>query len=253
MWPLRRSFLRLCKRLLPIGPVLFLLGASSARADAPGPGSSKAPGHASARPSKKQTKKRAKLAAFSGGLAPRGELRAEPIEKPSGHVVLTSVNFAGERIDVQLYAADGSFDVDALDTLNHAFRCRRTGTEKAIDPRLFEMLSRIYDRFERPLELVSGFRNQERVTSFHFHGSASDIRITGVSERELHRFVTSLDAGGMGIGLYPRAGFVHVDIRPEASYRWTDYSPPGRGDSVARGTFINKRSRHAKKTRPSNT
>jgi hypothetical protein len=55
----------------------------------------------------------------------------------------------------------------------------------------------------------------------------------------------------MGIGLYPRAGFVHVDIRPEASYRWTDYSPPGKGDSVARGSFINKKSR--KKQRPSNT
>ena len=34
----------------------------------------------------------------------------------------------------------------------------------------------------------------------------------------------------MGIGIYPRAGFVHVDIRPEPSYRWTDYSPPGSSD-----------------------
>jgi len=27
-----------------------------------------------------------------------------------------------------------------------------------------------------------------------------------------------------------RAGFVHVDIRPEPSCRWTDYSPPGSSD-----------------------
>jgi uncharacterized protein YcbK (DUF882 family) len=190
-------------------------------------------------------KKRSKVPAFAGQLARSDELRSEPAERPSGHVVLTAVNFQ-ERVDVQIYDDKGDFDPDALDELNHLFRCRRTGTEKAIEPKLFETLSRIYDHFKKPMELVSGFRNQERVTSFHFHGSASDIRIPGVSERELHKFVTSLDAGGMGIGLYPRAGFVHVDIRPEASFRWTDYSPPGRGDSVARGTFVNRK-RHKKK------
>ncbi len=198
-----------------------------------------------AAPAKK--KKRSKFTPFVGRLASSDELRSEPLEKPSGHIVLTAVNFR-ERVDVQLYQEDGTFDPDALDTLNHLFRCRRTGTEKAIEPKLFEMLSRIYDRFEKPLELVSGFRNQERVTSFHFHGSASDIRIPGVPEKALQKFVASLDTGGMGIGLYPRAGFVHVDIRPEASFRWIDYSPPGQGDSVARGTFINKK--HAAKKKP---
>jgi uncharacterized protein YcbK (DUF882 family) len=222
-------------RALGFGAAMtVLLGGGAAWADAPAP-PGKAPKHASAK-----KKKRSKTPAFAGRLATSDELRKEPLEKPSGKIVLTAVNFK-ERVEVSLYKEDGGFDPEALDTLNHVFRCRRTGTEKAIEPRLFEMLSRIYDRFQRPLELVSGFRNQERVSSFHFHGSASDVRIAGVSEKELHRFVTSLDPGGMGIGLYPRAGFVHVDIRPEASYRWTDYSPPGKGDSVARGSFINKK------------
>jgi uncharacterized protein YcbK (DUF882 family) len=201
----------------------------------------------SAKSKKAHAKKRG--GAFSGNLASVTELRSDPAAKPSGHLVVSAVNFAKETVDVNIYKADGSFDPDALDQLNHVFRCRRTGTEKAIEPHLFEMLSRIYEHFGKPLELVSGFRNQERVTSFHFHGSASDIRITGVSDRELHKFVTSLDAGGMGIGLYPRAGFVHVDIRPEASYRWTDYSPPGTSDGVARG-YAKK---HSKKPRPRNT
>ena len=26
------------------------------------------------------------------------------------------------------------------------------------------------------------------------------------------------------IGIYPRAGFVHVDVRPPPSYRWTDFA-----------------------------
>jgi uncharacterized protein YcbK (DUF882 family) len=208
--------------------------------------------HASepAHPAAHKKKKHSKVAPFSGRLASSDELRSAPAAKPSGKLVLSAVNF-GEHVDVNIYKADGSYDPDALDALNHLFRCRRTGTEKAIEPKLFEMLSRVYDHFGKPLELVSGFRNQERVTSFHFNGSASDIRIPGVSDKELHKFVTSLDSGGMGIGLYPRAGFIHVDIRPEASYRWTDYSPPGSSDAIARGTYIGRS--HKKKTHPHNT
>ena len=44
------------------------------------------------------------------------------------------------------------------------------------------------------------------------------------------RFCELMDTGGMGIGIYPHAGFIHVDIRPEPSYRWVDYSPPGSSD-----------------------
>jgi uncharacterized protein YcbK (DUF882 family) len=174
-------------------------------------------------------KKRRAKAAFSGRLASFDELRDEPLDKPSGHIELYAVNF-GETLAVDIYNEDGSFNQDALDQLNHFWRCKRTNTEKAIDPKLYEMLSRIYDHFGKRLELVSGFRNQKRTSSFHFHGSASDIRIAGVSDKVLHKYVTSLDTGGMGIGIYPRAGFIHVDIRPEPSYRWTDYSPPGSSD-----------------------
>jgi uncharacterized protein YcbK (DUF882 family) len=174
-------------------------------------------------------KKRHSHPVLSGRLASLDELRDEPLDKPSGHIELYAVNF-GETLAVDLYNEDGSFNQDALDQLNHFWRCKRTNTEKAIDPKLYEMLSRIYDHFDKRLELVSGFRNQKRTSSFHFHGSASDIRIAGVNDKVLHKYVTSLDTGGMGIGIYPRAGFIHVDIRPEPSYRWTDYSPPGSQD-----------------------
>ena len=30
----------------------------------------------------------------------------------------------------------------------------------------------------------------------------------------------------MGIGIYPRSQFVHIDVRSPPSYRWIDYSPP---------------------------
>jgi uncharacterized protein YcbK (DUF882 family) len=199
-----------------------------------GTASADEPEHADAAPpapakAGKQSRKRRSHPVFSGRLAAPDELRDAPLEKPSGKIELYAVNF-GETLSVSLYKADGSLSDDAVDQLNHFWRCKRTGTEKAIDPRLFEMLSRVYDHFGKRIELVSGFRNQQRTSSFHFHGSASDIRIPGVSEKVLHKFVQSLDTGGMGIGIYPRAGFVHVDVRPEPSFRWTDYSPPGSSD-----------------------
>ncbi len=178
---------------------------------------------------KKSKRRRGHAALFSGRLATPDELRDAPLEKPSGKIELYAVNF-GESLSVNLYNQDGSYNPDSLDQLNHFWRCKRTGTEKAIDPRLYVMLSRVYDHFGKRIELVSGFRNQKRTSSFHFHGSASDIRIPGVPDKVLHNYVESLDTGGMGIGIYPRAGFVHVDIRPEPSYRWTDYSPPGSSD-----------------------
>jgi uncharacterized protein YcbK (DUF882 family) len=178
---------------------------------------------------KRRHHRHVRVPVFSGRLASASELRDAPLDRPSGHLEMYAVNFQ-ERVDVELYRKDGSFDPDALDELNHLFRCRRTDTEKSINPRLFVTLSRIYDHFGKRIELVSGFRNQERTSSFHFHGSASDIRIPGVSDKALHAYVESLDTGGMGIGIYPRAGFIHVDIRPEPSYRWTDNSPPGTSD-----------------------
>jgi hypothetical protein len=56
-----------------------------------------------------------------------------------------------------------------------------------------------------------------------------DIRIAGVSINAMYRYAESLDAGGMGIGLYPTSGFIHVDFRApgEPSFRWTDYSGSG--------------------------
>lgn len=199
--------------------------------------------HAPQPPPPNAKKKRRARHGSSGRLASAAELRDEPLERPSGRIELYAVNFR-ESVVVDIYNEDGSFNDEALDKLNHLWRCKRTDTEKAIEPRLFEMLSRIYDHFGKRLELVSGFRNQKRVSSFHFHGTASDIRIAGVSDKALHKFVTSLDTGGMGIGIYPRAGFIHIDIRPEPSFRWTDYSPPGSGEG---------RTRKSQKSKPPKT
>ena len=179
---------------------------------------------------KGNAKKKARHPIFSGYQVPETKLRGEPLGRPSGRLVMSSVNDPTAHVSVNIYNADGSYNDDALDELNHFWRCRRTSTEKSIDPHLFEVLSHVYDRFGKPVELVSGFRNQKRTTSFHFVGSASDIRISGIPERELKEYVEGLDTGGMGIGIDPHGHYIHVDVRPEPSYRWVDYSPPGSSD-----------------------
>jgi uncharacterized protein YcbK (DUF882 family) len=167
-------------------------------------------------------------ARFDGHAVAEAKLREEPLPKPSGDVWIYSIN-SREEIKVNIYDENGEMNPEALAQLDHVFRCRRSGEERAVDPRLFEILSSIYDEFgQQRIELVSGFRNQPNEGSRHYHASAMDIKIPGVSVKDLYEFATGLDMGGMGIGKYPTSGFVHVDWRApgEKSYRWTDYSGP---------------------------
>jgi uncharacterized protein YcbK (DUF882 family) len=152
------------------------------------------------------------------------ELLPEPPAPPSGKLHIYSLSYKTEA-DVNLYNEDGSYNVQALAEINHIFKCRRSGLEHDIDTRLVTILSHVYDHFgERRLELLSGYRFQRRTTSNHFHGAAADIRVPGIDPRKVRAYVETLDAGGMGVGYYPKVGFVHVDVRQPPSYRWIDYS-----------------------------
>ena len=149
---------------------------------------------------------------------------------PSGNIHIHNV-FRREELKVNIYNRDGSYNEAALKALSHLLRCKRTDTEVAIEPRLFTILSHVFDHFgERRIEVTSGYRNQRKTTSNHYRGSATDIMVMGVRPRTLRTFVESLDSGGMGVGIYPSSGFVHVDVRPPPSYRWIDYSPVDRND-----------------------
>jgi uncharacterized protein YcbK (DUF882 family) len=234
--------LRLLLMLLAI-----TVGAQAAGATESAPGSSTSTDRSKTASGEKGQKRQAKRQARRRGKRqgrmigwPVSEkaLRAEPAPRPSGKLRIYSINYKDE-IDVNIYNADGSFDVNALAEVNHVFKCRRSGLERDIDTRLVTILSHIYDHFgEQRLELLSGYRFQRRTTSNHFHGAAADIRIRGVDPRKLRAFVESLDAGGMGVGWYPRVGFVHIDVRPLPSYRWIDYSrsnPDARDRQLPRG------------------
>ena len=97
-----------------------------------------------------------------------------------------------------------------------------------------DAVARLRSLRQKPLEIVSGFRNQRKESSNHFKGRATDIRIAGVSPKKIQAFAQTLDRGGMGIGIYPRSQFVHIDVRSPPSYRWIDYSPPNSNASEKR-------------------
>jgi uncharacterized protein YcbK (DUF882 family) len=201
-------------------------GADSASADAAGDSGDDAP---APRPSRaRHRSKRGHRGRFVGHVVPEEQLRSDPLPRPSGNISMVSLNNPNEDpVKVNIYNGDGSYNLDALDQLNHILRCRRTDAEKPMDPQLLTMLSHVYDHFGgKPLQIVSGFRNQRKESSNHFKGRASDIRIAGVSPKKVQAFAQTLDRGGMGIGIYPRSQFVHIDVRSPPSYRWVDYSPP---------------------------
>jgi len=231
---------------LPLMLLAMTVGAQAAGATESAPGSSASTDGTQAAKAASGEKWEKRLAKHHGKHkgrmvgwpVPEKGLRAEPAPRPSGKLRIYSINYKDEA-DVNLYNADGSFDVNALAEINHIFKCRRSGLEHDIDTRLVTILSHIYDHFgEKRIELLSGYRFQRRTTSNHFHGTAADIRIPGVDPRKIRSFAESLDAGGMGVGWYPRVGFVHIDVRPLPSYRWIDYSrsnPDARDRQLPRG------------------
>jgi Peptidase M15 len=76
--------------------------------------------------------------------------------------------------------------------------------------------------------LISGIR-KDRGGSRHSHGLAADIVLPGVDDEELAAYFRA--QGFVGVGTYPRSGFVHVDTRDQ-SFFWVDRSAPNQHGRV---------------------
>ncbi len=169
--------------------------------------------------------RRMKRSVITYAGVPAADLRAAPAVRPSGNVHIFVPSLDRELL-VNIYNDDGSYNQESLAQLDALWMCRRTKETRAVDPRLYEVLSTIYDHYGKRVDLMSGFRFQQNEGSRHFHASAMDLRVEGVSYKDLFEYVQTLDPGGMGIGRYPNMSFVHIDFRApgERSIRWTDTS-----------------------------
>lgn len=118
---------------------------------------------------------------------------------------------------------------------NRFFRSWRTAKRRTMHPRLLRTLAHIQRRFgNRRIEVISGFRapaDGDELNSYHMVGRAVDLKIAGVSKEDIFLFCRTLPR--MGCGFYPKAEFVHVDVRGSSGV-WVDLSAPGKPRDYAR-------------------
>jgi uncharacterized protein YcbK (DUF882 family) len=131
-----------------------------------------------------------------------------------------------ESIDV-VYREGDHYVPEAMAQLDYFLRDHRTGDVHPYDPRLFDLLSDLTTELGRPeaeIDVVCGYRTpwsnaflrrrSRRVAkhSLHMEAEAIDIRVPGVSTKELRAAALALNRGG--VGYYRRSQFVHVDVGP---------------------------------------
>lgn len=123
-----------------------------------------------------------------------------------------------------VFFANGRYVPDALAEAMRVLRDWRNGEEHPMDPRLFDTLHAINDRLDnnRPFQVISGYRSPRTNAMLHARssgvadrsqhvlGKAMDVRIQGVSLRNLRNAAVDVQAGG--VGYYPVSNFVHVDV-----------------------------------------
>lgn len=105
------------------------------------------------------------------------------------------------------------------------FRCKDGSDGILLDSALVELLQRVRDHFGMPVSVTSAYRTPAHnrsvngaTSSYHIKGQAADFTVTGISNRDVAKFLQGI--GAKGIGLYDyTGGFVHVDTR-DKKYFW---------------------------------
>lgn len=104
------------------------------------------------------------------------------------------------------------------------FACNDGSDPIFISSELVEVLQKIRDHFGKPVNINSGFRTASynkkvggATYSQHLYGTAADIRISGVSPKNIAAYAETLLPNKGGIGTYK--DFVHIDVRDVKS-RW---------------------------------
>ena len=129
----------------------------------------------------------------------------------------------GATVKAYSKAKDGNKKLSANFRVRE-FACRDGSDVIFISDGLVQVLQAIRMHFNRPVTINSAYRTPAynkkvggAAYSQHLYGTAADIRVTGVSPKDVAAYAETLLPGTGGIGIY--SNFVHVDVRSKKS-RW---------------------------------
>jgi uncharacterized protein YcbK (DUF882 family) len=129
--------------------------------------------------------------------------------------------------------AGGRFSQKKMRALAQLLRCHHTGKRHSINERLIEILYATARHYHNAkLFIVAGYRAPQiarqkgNPRSPHKRGVACDFQVAGVSNESVRDYLQKT-YHKIGLGYYPRAGFVHLDVGRTKDAYWIDYSGPG--------------------------
>lgn len=129
----------------------------------------------------------------------------------------------GDSLNVT-YFERGRYLPDALHEINYLYRDHLTDEVHPVDVALLDQLHDLQATLginKRPIHVICGYRSPFTNAqlrrhshgvarhSLHMEGRAIDIRISGVSSRNVRDAALSMARGG--VGYYPGSNFVHLD------------------------------------------
>jgi uncharacterized protein YcbK (DUF882 family) len=134
----------------------------------------------------------------------------------------------GEKLRITLTDAKGRVRPQAANRMAAFLRPRGTKKQKRPDMRLLALITEVAKHYDgRTIQVMSGYRVAKGYTSKesrHTKGAAMDIKVDGVTNRQLCDYLRHFK--NVGVGFYPHSLFVHFDVRDKNAY-WIDMSSPG--------------------------
>lgn len=104
------------------------------------------------------------------------------------------------------------------------FACRNGSQVVFIDDYLYSVLEILRNKLGKPVIITSGYRTPEwnakcggAKYSYHMRGMAADIRVNGISPKELANKLNEIVPDNCGIIVYNN--WVHFDVRTGKKYR----------------------------------
>lgn len=126
-------------------------------------------------------------------------------------------------VNVYSKSKDGNKNLSANFKVKE-FACKDGSDPVFISPELVEVLQKIRSHFGEAVTINSAYRTPTHnkkeggaTYSQHLYGTGADIKVTGVTPKQVAQYAETLLSGRGGIGIY--SNFTHIDVRDVKS-RW---------------------------------